>query len=567
MKKFLAAITASVMLMQCTAFAELVLGGTADELTVSGKGDGTVNFVLLDADNMGTVDTDANKTIEATVAKYNDNIDKNVKMTAEQIFYFGATDAKDGSWSVTVDMDGIETKNLVMVSSNGEKEFVSYASVEFRKGIIPNLKDASGNTKDLSDAISDKASYITDESALYTKLSDKEAVAKLAAEDIKKLDATSDTAVDTLKKLINRAVIVTAAGEGKLESFEKAISVNEPDENLISEISDSGQTKVLESIKGSYSSFDMYEKELNYQLAFYGFYNNKNTSGDNLAKFIANNNKYIGLSLTSYNTLSETERAQAAKKLSEKTPIPTSVTVMQSYLDEIVSGIKKPSGSGSISGSVGGVGGGTGGHAGASYNASANTGVSESNILEQKFVFSDMKDASWAADAVLYLSQNGIISGYGDGTFKPNAMITRAEFTKLIVTAFVGDISFDFEGNFKDISEDAWYADVVNTAYKEGIVSGDDTGYFRPDDCISRQDMAVIVYNAGVKFNLFDSAKNYTAFSDDKEISDYAREAVYTLRSYSVINGMGDGSFAPVQNADRASAAQMIYSLITKFDK
>lgn len=146
-------------------------------------------------------------------------------------------------------------------------------------------------------------------------------------------------------------------------------------------------------------------------------------------------------------------------------------------------------------------------------------------------------------------------------------MITRAEFTKLIVTAFVGDISFDFEGNFKDISEDAWYADVVNTAYKEGIVSGDDTGYFRPDDCISRQDMAVIVYNAGVEFNLFDSAKNYTAFSDDKEISDYAREAVYTLRSYSVINGMGDGSFAPVQNADRASAAQMIYSLITKFDK
>lgn len=133
-------------------------------------------------------------------------------------------------------------------------------------------------------------------------------------------------------------------------------------------------------------------------------------------------------------------------------------------------------------------------------------------------------------------------------------------------TMLAGDKEFDFENNFSDVSADDWFADVVNAAYKEGLVSGDGNGSFKPNDLISRQDMAIIIYNAAKKFNLFDTEKTGSDFSDDASISDYAKDAVYTLKSKGIIKGMEDGTFRPLENADRASAAQMIYSLIAKYN-
>ena len=136
----------------------------------------------------------------------------------------------------------------------------------------------------------------------------------------------------------------------------------------------------------------------------------------------------------------------------------------------------------------------------------------------------------------------------------------------MVVQTFFDDAKHERKISFSDVAENAWYADAVNVAYSEGIISGNDKNQFMPDSNITRQDTSVIIYNAAVKFNLISAADEYEAFSDDGVISDYAKAPVYTLKSYQIINGVGDGLFAPKDNATRASAAQIIYTMVSKFN-
>lgn len=154
------------------------------------------------------------------------------------------------------------------------------------------------------------------------------------------------------------------------------------------------------------------------------------------------------------------------------------------------------------------------------------------------------------------MSKN-VIQGRGNGLFAPNASITRAEFIKIVVMAL--DLSLDNgECTFTDVNADAWYYSVVSAAQNSGIVLGDDKNAFYPEKPISRQDMATILYRA---FG-FEKANADSEFTDYNEVSDYAKDAVNALCENKIINGMGDGTFAPFANATRVQVAQMIYKII-----
>ena len=79
--------------------------------------------------------------------------------------------------------------------------------------------------------------------------------------------------------------------------------------------------------------------------------------------------------------------------------------------------------------------------------------------------------------------------------------------------------------------------------------------------------MAVIIYNAATKAKLFEKTEINDLFADDASIAAYARDAVYCLKNNKIINGMGENMFAPTEKANRASAAQIIYSLMSGYDK
>ncbi len=170
--------------------------------------------------------------------------------------------------------------------------------------------------------------------------------------------------------------------------------------------------------------------------------------------------------------------------------------------------------------------------------------------------FTDMA-GHWAAADVLAMNKAGIVSGVSDTLFDPDRNITRAEFAAIIARAL--KLS-DKTADYKDVS-DEWFAPYVGACSDAGIISGYD-GMFRPNDNITRQEMAVIIVNAYSYLEKAGANGGIDSFTDKAEIADWAKAAVDTASSVGLISGMGDGTFAPNANATRAQAASIVRRLL-----
>ncbi len=175
--------------------------------------------------------------------------------------------------------------------------------------------------------------------------------------------------------------------------------------------------------------------------------------------------------------------------------------------------------------------------------------------------FSDVGADHWAHEAIEYLASNNVLAGKSGGIFAPDDNVTRAEFAKILVTAFGFDTKADIA--FDDVSEDSWYSEFVKTAVGSGIAKGTSEATFGPEENITRQDMAVMLMNAARIAGKMTESEGELTFPDQAEIADYAKTAVNTLSKAGIINGMGDGSFAPKAFASRAQAAKLVHGLLT----
>ena len=177
-------------------------------------------------------------------------------------------------------------------------------------------------------------------------------------------------------------------------------------------------------------------------------------------------------------------------------------------------------------------------------------------------IFKDFDENHWAYNAVYYLKKNGVTNGYDDGTFRPDNSITRAEFLKLSMKAMSFYENTD-KAYFSDISPDDYFYGAANAAAKYGIVLGDENGRFNPNEKITREDAAMILYRAAA-FSGFVFSQNQTpAFNDEADISEYAVSCVRTFKNCGIIKG-DNGFFNPKSSATRAEMCQMIYSLLLK---
>lgn len=208
-------------------------------------------------------------------------------------------------------------------------------------------------------------------------------------------------------------------------------------------------------------------------------------------------------------------------------------------------------------------GGGGGGGSKTSGGVKTSIDIAQGTTGGQKALFNDFDSTHWAYNAVYYLKGNGIIDGYGDGSFKPDNNITRAEFLKLVMTALKLGGSAQ-NRYFADVEDGKWYSDIVNTAAEYGIVTGDSNGRFNPEQYILREEAAVIVHRAANFAGFaFEQPANSENFADESRISDYAKEPVKALKNSKIING-SNGMFDPKSNATRAEMSQMLYSLLIK---
>ncbi len=175
--------------------------------------------------------------------------------------------------------------------------------------------------------------------------------------------------------------------------------------------------------------------------------------------------------------------------------------------------------------------------------------------------FTDLPDNHWACESILTLYQKGIINGMDEDTFAPEDNITRAQFVTMLTKAFNLKMK-SANSPFNDVNENDWFFAPVMAAYENSITQGDYAGNFNPNNLVTRQDMATLAYRAATSAGIVLPVTDPILFADHSSIKDYAVEAVYAMRSASIINGMTETTFEPLGNATRAQAAHIIARLL-----
>ena len=190
-----------------------------------------------------------------------------------------------------------------------------------------------------------------------------------------------------------------------------------------------------------------------------------------------------------------------------------------------------------------------------------NGGTTAPSVDGNETPFNDLGNVTWAIPAINYLYNTGIIAGRTSTLYDPDATVTRAEFTKMVVGAVGLGVSNNAP-SFAD-AQDHWAAGYIATAEAYGIVTGYTADSFAPDKTINRQEMAAIVYRAAGAVGKSLPAGSLN-FADAGQIDDYAKAPVASLQAAGIINGVGNNMFAPKDNATRAQSAVIIFNYITK---
>ena len=175
--------------------------------------------------------------------------------------------------------------------------------------------------------------------------------------------------------------------------------------------------------------------------------------------------------------------------------------------------------------------------------------------------YTDLAATHWSKRYIDTLSDRGILAGYPDGSFQPDALVTRAEFAKMVVLYMGAPMPATFGAPFSDVSENHWAKEVIAAGKSTEIIGGYPGGVFKPDANITRAEITKIVVAAWPKVAKFKASSIQTVFPDIG--GHWALNDITTLRDLGVADGYPDGMFRPDRNATRAEAAKLLYLLIT----
>lgn len=178
------------------------------------------------------------------------------------------------------------------------------------------------------------------------------------------------------------------------------------------------------------------------------------------------------------------------------------------------------------------------------------------------FPFADVAKGSWYYEGVRYAYENGLMNGTGEGTFSPDLPTSRG----MLVTILYRLAGSPAAGSasFNDVAKGQWYADGVAWASANGVVTGYPDGSFRPNDTITREQMAAILYQyARIQGKLDDSRADLSIFSDLDSLSAYAKEPMSWAVAQGLFSGVSADTLAPGGSTTRAQAAV----ILTAFSK
>ncbi len=188
---------------------------------------------------------------------------------------------------------------------------------------------------------------------------------------------------------------------------------------------------------------------------------------------------------------------------------------------------------------------------------SGNNTVEYTVTVEQGMHFSDISENDWYYENVMDAANNGYVSGMGDGTFAPKKATTRAEFAAMIANAMGYESDPDVNSMFPDVADDFWGKAAINFCAQNGIISGYEDGTFQPNKAITRQEAAAILNNAFELAERYGTSSDL--YSDNGKIAGWAADHVYAAKAAGLMKGdAGTGMFRPTDTIIRAEAASIL---------
>ena len=168
--------------------------------------------------------------------------------------------------------------------------------------------------------------------------------------------------------------------------------------------------------------------------------------------------------------------------------------------------------------------------------------------------FEDVGEDAWYYEAVRFVLEEGLMVGCGDGRFGPEELLSRAQLAQILFQK-EGRPGAENHTDFPDVGEGAWYAQAVRWAAGQGIVSGYDSGEFGPDDPITREQLALMLW----RYTGRPAPPNLLLdFADADQTGNYAIDAVRWAVEQGILAGKGGGDLDPGGQTTRAEAAAML---------
>ncbi|WNX83965.1 S-layer homology domain-containing protein [Agathobaculum sp. NTUH-O15-33] len=194
----------------------------------------------------------------------------------------------------------------------------------------------------------------------------------------------------------------------------------------------------------------------------------------------------------------------------------------------------------------------------ASFSASDGCAYSDHCAAKR---FTDVPAASWYHEAVDYVVGHGLMKGASDTTFAPDVDTTRGMLAAILYRR-EGSPSVGAESAFTDVATNRYDTAAITWASAEGVVTGYGGGLFGPDDALTREQLAAILYRyARLRGHDGSVGADLSAFSDAAQISAYATDAMRWANAAGLITGKGGGLLDPKGNAKRSETAAILMRL------
>ena len=187
--------------------------------------------------------------------------------------------------------------------------------------------------------------------------------------------------------------------------------------------------------------------------------------------------------------------------------------------------------------------------------------VDNESVMPTEERFLDVSDGFWAAPYIWRLYELGVVNGVETHRFAPGDMVTRAAFVTILGRLFGVDTAAYERESFGDVKSGSWYGPYVAWAAEQGITVGYDDGSFRPDQQISREQLAVMLQRYLRLTGLESAPEEREAFADESAVSGWALEAVCLMRDMGLMNGRGENRFEPKGTATRAEICTVVCRL------